>query len=144
MKIDIEIQQLEKTIKQINKDLIIKKRRLKNLKKQRIDYFNILLKNNKINEFLENVEKYVGYKYLVKSRRVKYTIVRSAVIHILCNQFKGVLKLKQLGKLINDFDHSTVIHNRDLMQNMLDTDNKLYVNFNKEIELIYKQTFNEN
>ena len=68
-------------------------------------------------------------------------MVRSAVIYNLCNRFTGTLKLKQLGKLINDMDHSTIIYNRDLMKDMIDTDNDLFKKCHDEIEILSNKYF---
>mgnify|MGYP003554292129 FL=1 len=141
MTIKQEIIKLTNINKQLKRNYNSNKKKIKSLEKLDIELFEKILKDNKINEFLQAVQTHFGYNYLVKCRRPKYVMVRSAVIYNLCNRFAGTLKLKQLGKLINDMDHSTVIHNRDLMRDMIDTDNDLFKKCHDEIEILSNKYF---
>ena len=81
MTIKQEIIKLTNINKQLKRSYNSNKKKIKSLEKLDIELFEKILKDNKINEFLKAVQTHFGYNYLVKCKRRKYVMVRSAVIY---------------------------------------------------------------
>lgn len=89
------------------------------------------------------VLKYFGFTFLheitIKSKKREFVYPRQVCFYLL-SKYSG-LSLKEIGAMVGHKDHTTVIHNRDLIKDLMDTDDKVYNEIEYLESLIMERSF---
>lgn len=87
-------------------------------------------------DFLKEHEIY----HLINTRNKEISTIKCIFISII--REKTTCSLKEIGKLFNLIDHSTVIHNIKKAANLKETKDNEYLCWSKEIELFIHESRN--
>ena len=92
-----------------------------------LNHFEII---RKVCEFMKVPEARV----IGKSREHKMVMTRFIIIDCLLNQRSNKYTLKEIGQMLGNRDHTTVIHSRDALRNWVNTDETMF-NILKNVHL---------
>ena len=133
------IKQAEERIRELSREMSMIN---KEIHKLRSDF--VTLKNQRNKDFNENIQKALkeikdtyGMDICAQGRSAEAVAYRSCFINIVYNDFN--ISLSALGMLVGRRDHSTVIHSRDKVNDLLSVNDEYYTGiYNKVKEIIDK------
>lgn len=97
-----------------------------------------------IEQFINDVMAETRVDFLKHNRKEKNTMIRNIIMYLFTNNFSGVLTLKEIGQIVGGKDHSTVLHAKSKVQDMIDTKYDFYLNGIETIKPIFDKYFNIN
>ena len=90
--------------------------------------------------FVERNYKVTPKQILGRSRRAKIAIIRSLLIFAIYENKYYDISLKQIGRLFDNRDHSTILNANKTATNLIQTDfesNEIYKGLNNEFEKLH-------
>lgn len=107
------------------------------LKNRRGKHPSVDIYANRLSDIVEAVEKYFGItmeRMKSKTRKREVVYARQICMYFICA--KTNISLKTIGELFGERDHTTVIHSRDNIKNLIDVDFKVQLDIQTLLDKI--------
>ena len=106
----------------------------------RITEINIRSTKGEIGFAVEQMAAISGYNYnqiMAKTRKSEIINIRHVMIYLIYKNFN--LSYREIGQLFGSLDHSTVIHAKDKIEDLLEIGDKATIDMHQRLKVVFNE-----